>query len=225
MKPSILSIEKWRIAIVIFVILVSGLLTDAWLISIALSLFGYIVWMYYKLHQFYIWITNGTNQNNVPDSAGIWDKINYQVLQDKNKSSNRKRRMNALLKRSQSILKGFPYATIVLNQNNEVDWSNSKSSILLNIVKSDRGQRINNCIISRAINNFESELMAIIFNNNCMDESLGDSISISLPSSLEFNNLYNLGERIKLLIRCPLSLLTIFNKILDLLLLQSTSLF
>jgi hypothetical protein len=95
--------------------------------------------MYYKLHQFYIWITNGTNQNNVPDSAGIWDKINYQVLQDKNKSSNRKRRMNALLKRSQSILKGFPYATIVLNQNNEVDWSNSKSSILLNIVKSDRG--------------------------------------------------------------------------------------
>jgi two-component system phosphate regulon sensor histidine kinase PhoR len=139
MKPSILSIEKWRIAIVIFVILVSGLLTDAWLISIALSLFGYIVWMYYKLHQFYIWITNGTNQNNVPDSAGIWDKINYQVLQDKNKSSNRKRRMNALLKRSQSILKGFPYATIVLNQNNEVDWSNSKSSILLNIVKSDRG--------------------------------------------------------------------------------------
>ncbi len=148
MKPSILSIEKWRIAIVIFVILVSGLLTDAWLISIALSLFGYIVWMYYKLHQFYIWITNGTNQNNVPDSAGIWDKINYQVLQDKNKSSNRKRRMNALLKRSQSILKGFPYATIVLNQNNEVDWSNSKSSILLNIVKSDRGQRINNLIRS-----------------------------------------------------------------------------
>ena len=26
-----------------------------------------------------------------------------------------------------SILKGFPYAAIVLNQNNEVDWSNSKS--------------------------------------------------------------------------------------------------
>jgi hypothetical protein len=46
----------------------------------------------------------------VPDSDGIWDKINYQVLQDKNKSSSRKKRMNALLKRSQSILKGFPYA-------------------------------------------------------------------------------------------------------------------
>jgi two-component system phosphate regulon sensor histidine kinase PhoR len=148
MKPSILSIEKWRIAIVIFIILIGGLLTDAWLISIALSLFGYIVWMYYKIYQFYTWIINGTSQSNVPDSDGIWDKINYKVLQDKNKSSDRKKRMNALLKRSQSILKGFPYAAIVLNQNNEVDWSNSKSSVLLNIVKNDRGQRINNLIRS-----------------------------------------------------------------------------
>ncbi|CAB5494747.1 Phosphate regulon sensor protein PhoR (SphS) (EC 2.7.13.3) [uncultured Gammaproteobacteria bacterium] len=148
MKPSILSIEKWRIAIVIFVMLIGSLLTDAWLISIALSLFGYIVWMYYKVYQFYTWIINGTSQNNVPDSDGIWDKINYKVLQDKNKSSDRKKRMNALLKRSQSILKGFPYAAIVLNQNNEVDWSNSKSSVLLNIVKNDRGQRINNLIRS-----------------------------------------------------------------------------
>ena len=148
MKPSILFIEKWHIAIVIFVILVGGLLTDAWLISIALSLFGYLVWMYYKIHQFYTWVINGTRQNNVPDSDGIWDKINYQVLQDKNKSNNRKKRMNALLKRSQSILKGFPYAAIVLNQNNEVDWSNSKSSVLLSIVKGDRGQRINNLIRS-----------------------------------------------------------------------------
>ncbi|CAC9644218.1 Phosphate regulon sensor protein PhoR (SphS) (EC 2.7.13.3) [uncultured Gammaproteobacteria bacterium] len=147
MKPSILSIEKWRIVSVIFVILVGGLLTDAWLISIAFSLFGYIVWMYYKTYQFYTWVINGTGQNNVPDSDGIWDKINYQVLQDKNKSSSRKKRMNALLKRSQSILKGFPYAAIVLNQNNEVDWSNSKS-VLLNIVKNDRGQCINNLIRS-----------------------------------------------------------------------------
>ncbi len=104
--------------------------------------------MYYKIHQFYTWIINGTSQSNVPDSDGIWDKINYKVLQDKNKSSDRKKRMNALLKRSQSILKGFPYAAIVLNQNNEVDWSNSKSSVLLNIVKNDRGQRINNLIRS-----------------------------------------------------------------------------
>ncbi len=108
MKPAILSIEKWHITLAILAILLGGLLTDAWLISIALSLFGYIIWMYYRIYQFYIWIINGTRQNNVPDSDGIWDKINYQVLQDKNKSNNRKKRLNALLKRSQSILKGFP---------------------------------------------------------------------------------------------------------------------
>ncbi len=148
MKPAILSIEKWHITLAILAILLGGLLTDAWLISIALSLFGYIIWMYYRIYQFYIWIINGTRQNNVPDSDGIWDKINYQVLQDKNKSNNRKKRLNALLKRSQSILKGFPYAAIVLDQSNAVEWSNKESSALLNIVKNDKGQRINHLIRS-----------------------------------------------------------------------------
>lgn len=148
MKPSIWSIEKWRLFIVVLATLIGGLLTGEWLISLILSLFFYIIWMYYKLQQFYTWVTSGTKQDNAPDSDGIWDKINYQVLQTKNKSSNRKKRMNALLKRSQSILKGFPYATIVLNQNNEIDWSNKKSRLLLNIVKNDRGQRINNLIRS-----------------------------------------------------------------------------
>ena len=148
MKPSIWSIERSRLFIVILATLVGGLLTNEWLISLTLSLFFYIVWMYHKLQQFYDWMASGTKQNNAPDSDGIWDKINYQVLQTKNKSNNRKKRMNALLKRSQSILKGFPYAAIVLNKNNEIDWNNKKSGILLNVFKSDRGQLINNLVRS-----------------------------------------------------------------------------
>ena len=148
MKMSIWSVEKWRISIIAFTTLVGGLLTGEWLISLAFSLFFYIVWMYHKLQQFYAWLANGTKQENAPDSDGIWDKISYQVLQTKNKSVNRKKRMNALLKRSQSILKGFPYAAIVLNKNNEIDWNNKKSGILLNVVKNDRGQLINNLVRS-----------------------------------------------------------------------------
>ncbi|MDC9726408.1 MAG: phosphate regulon sensor histidine kinase PhoR [Candidatus Thioglobus sp.] len=148
MKPSIWSIERSRLFIVILATLVGGLLTNEWLISLTLSLFFYIIWMYHKLQQFYNWIANGTKQDNAPDSDGIWDKINYQVLQTKNKSNNRKKRMNALLKRSQRILRGFPYAAIVLNKNNEIDWNNKKSGLLLNIIKNDRGQRINNLIRS-----------------------------------------------------------------------------
>ena len=148
MNPSIWSIEKWRISIIVLTTLAGGLLTGEWLISLVISLFLYIVWMYYKLQQFYIWAANGAKQDNVPDSDGIWDKINYQALQTKNKSNSRKKRMNSLLKRSQSILRGFPYAAIVINQNNEIDWNNKKSNLLLNIIKSDRGQRINNLIRS-----------------------------------------------------------------------------
>ncbi|CAC9598665.1 hypothetical protein, partial [uncultured Gammaproteobacteria bacterium] len=80
MKPSIWSIEKWRLFIVVLATLIGGLLTGEWLISLILSLFFYIIWMYYKLQQFYTWVTSGTKQDNAPDSDGIWDKINYQVL-------------------------------------------------------------------------------------------------------------------------------------------------
>ncbi|WP_428087396.1 phosphate regulon sensor protein PhoR [Candidatus Thioglobus sp.] len=148
MKPSIWLMEKWRIAMVVFAATLGGLLTNAWLISIILSLLAYIVWMHFKLQQFYLWVASGTRQNNAPDSDGIWDEINYQVLQTKNKSNDRKKRMNALLKRSQSILRSFPYATIVLNNRNEINWSNKKSEQLLNILKKDKGQRIDSLVRS-----------------------------------------------------------------------------
>ncbi len=48
--------------------------------------------------------------------------------------------MNALLKRSQSIVKKLPYATVALNSNNEMDWTHKLSGQLLGIsMKVDRG--------------------------------------------------------------------------------------
>ncbi len=148
MKPFILSVEKRHITFAIVIMLATGLLTGDWLISIAVSLLGYIIWLYYRIFQFYHWIANGSLQHKVPEGGGIWEKIHHQVLQDKHKSNHRKKRMNALLKRSQRILKGFPYAAITLNQNNELDWSNDKAKVLLNIIKGDRGQCINNLVRS-----------------------------------------------------------------------------
>lgn len=141
------SIELWRIAAVLFTALLGGLLTGHWLLSLIVGLVGYIAWLLYKLKQLYNWLANGSKPALLPDSNGIWERITQQIQITHKKSNKRKDRMSNVLKRLQGIITSLPYATVVLNENNEIDWANSISNEYLNIdVKKDRGQRIDNLI-------------------------------------------------------------------------------
>ena len=140
-------IERWRIVLVLFLAFLGGMLTGYWLISLTLSLVGYIGWLLYKLKQLHTWLIKGAKPSLLPDSNGIWERITQQIQNTHKKSGRRKKRMASLLKRLQGIITGLPYATVVLNGNNEIDWANSLSNDYLNIdIKKDRGQRIDNII-------------------------------------------------------------------------------
>lgn len=141
------SIERWRIALVLFLAFLGGILSGYWLISLVFALVGYIGWLLYKLSQLHTWLIKGAKPSLLPDSNGIWERITQQVQLTHKKSNRRKERMANLLKRLQGIITGLPYATVVLNENNEIDWANSLSNDYLNIdIKTDRGQRIDNLI-------------------------------------------------------------------------------
>jgi len=147
MDNSYWSIERWRIALVLFTTLLGGALTGYWLTSLTLSLLGYIAWLLFKLQQLHNWLKQGAKAKHLPDSNGIWERITQQIQLTQKKSDKRKRRMSNLLKRFQGIITGLPYATIVLNENNEIDWANKISADYLNInSKRDRGLRIDNLI-------------------------------------------------------------------------------
>ena len=140
-------LEAPRIALILFMALLGGLLSEQWLLSILLSLAGYIGWTLYKLQQLYHWMEKGAKPGRTPDSDGAWERINYQVQRQQKKSKERKQRMSTLLKRFQRIIKGLPYATVVLNGNSEIDWANQRSAQLLGIeMGRDRGQRIDNLV-------------------------------------------------------------------------------
>ena len=147
MDNSYWSIERWRFAMVLFIALLGGLISGYWLASLTISLLGYITWLLFKLRQLHKWLENGALTLYLPDNNGIWERIVNQVQVLQKKSDKRKRRMAKLLKRFQGIITGLPYATIVLNDNNEIDWANKISQDLLNIdIKKDRGVRIDNLI-------------------------------------------------------------------------------
>jgi two-component system phosphate regulon sensor histidine kinase PhoR len=147
MNSNYLNVEFWRIMLVIFIALLGGILSHQWLLSLCLTLVVYIVWLLYKLHQLQKWLEGGAKAKHAIDNSGLWGSITQQIQFMQKQSNERKKHMGKLLKRSQRIITGLPYAAIVLNKHNEIDWANKISANSLNIdIKKDRGQRIENLI-------------------------------------------------------------------------------
>jgi two-component system phosphate regulon sensor histidine kinase PhoR len=147
MHSSYWTIESWRIALVFFIAVLGGMLSGYWQISLTASLIGYIAWLLFKLHQLLVWLENGAKSAHYPDNNGLWERITQQIQSVQKKNNVRKKTMTKLLRRSQDIISGLPYATVVLNGHNEIDWANKTSAEYLNIkTKKDRGQRIDNLI-------------------------------------------------------------------------------
>ena len=141
------SLERWRFALVLFGGFLGGLLTGYWLVSFIIALVVYIAWLLYKLQQLHNWLEKGGKATAIPDSDGIWERINFHISKTQKRSNRRKERMGTLLKRFQGIITNLPYATVVLTKNNEIDWANKLSVDLLKIdIKKDRGQRLENLI-------------------------------------------------------------------------------
>ncbi len=137
--------ERWRFLLVVFSGVLGGAISGYWQASFIVALLVYIVWLLYKLQQLHSWLEQGGKITHTPDNNGIWERITYHILNTKKQSTIRKQRMSSLLKRFQGIITSLPYATVVLNGKNEIDWANKTSSSLLRLnLKTDRGQRIEN---------------------------------------------------------------------------------
>ncbi len=147
MNNAVWKTEFWRIVLVLLIAFLGWKLSDQGFASLTLALMGYVAWLLYKLQQLQQWLNKGAKPKNLPDNSGLWESITQQIQVMQKQSNQRKKRLGKLLKRSQGIISGLPYATVVLNRNNEIDWANKSSSTLLNIdIKKDRGQRIDNLI-------------------------------------------------------------------------------
>jgi len=73
------SLERWRIALVLFGGFLGGLLTGFWLVSFIIALVVYIAWLLYKLQQLHNWLEKGGKTTALPDSDGMGaHKLSYQ---------------------------------------------------------------------------------------------------------------------------------------------------
>ncbi len=133
----------------------SGLL-GALLISFAIGwpvtgvlfyLCGYVAWLLQRMNDMVMWLDSGAKPSAAPPTTGMTDDMVELIHREKKYSRKQKIRYRSTLAQFNSLAADLPDATVVLNQDFEIRWSNSAALNLLNIhPERDRGQRIDNLV-------------------------------------------------------------------------------
>ncbi len=128
-----------------FFMLVVGLIADAVFLFLFIGLLVYVIWNLYNLNQLTTWLAKPSKQT--PEVIGIWGEVYYQLYQLYKRQRKARRKLTSILSRFQKSTQALPYATIVLNAFNEIEWFNSAARKMFNLYKkADTGQRIDNLI-------------------------------------------------------------------------------
>jgi len=127
------------------IMLVLGSFIDQILLVVLFGLSVYIAWTLYNLHKLTKWLSKPSK--HPPESWGVWDEVYYQLHHLYQRQRKARRKLTSILNRFQKSTQALPYATIVLNDTDEIEWFNPAASQLFNLhSKVDVGQRIDNLI-------------------------------------------------------------------------------
>lgn len=136
----LIALSAWMFALFII-----GAINNSILLFLFIGLFVYVSWHLYNLNKLTRWLSKPSK--NPPEVIGVWDEVYYQIYYLYKRQRKARRRLTTILTRFQKSTQALPYATIILNELNEIEWFNPAASQLFNLhVNIDTGQRIDNLI-------------------------------------------------------------------------------
>lgn len=142
-------VEIRRLIAAVILGLIIGYATGYWLLCFLFVSVSYIAWILFKLRQLQTWLVQGQPPESMPDSDGAWEQITYLVHRSKQKSKSRKKKQREILDRLNNVMAALPDATILINQDFIIQWSNPAAMRLLGIqTQVDWGNRLDNLIRS-----------------------------------------------------------------------------
>ena len=157
------SVERWRIALTLLAIPLVGFSTGNWILAVALPLLAYLAWNLYQVYKLEKWLRTGSFKGKAPDTNGVWALIVQQIYRQQRKEKKHKKKLSQIIKRFNASVSALPDATLILNQQWEIEWANKAAEELLGIDRNrDLGLRIGNLIrdpeFSRALSKFSKSL-------------------------------------------------------------------
>ncbi len=138
--------EAWRAGF-LFV----GALFFGWLIGypgllLFLAVLGYLAWHLRNLYRLERWY-HKRKSFHPPEASGIWGEVFHDIYQLQQRNRKRKRKLSRMLARFNESTSAMPDATVVLTQDDRIEWFNKAARQYLGLnPKQDIGQRIDNLL-------------------------------------------------------------------------------
>ncbi len=140
LRRELLLLTAWM-----FFMLVIGAMNNSILLFVFTGLLAYVIWSLYNLNRLSRWLANPSKQ--IPEVIGIWDEVYYQLYQLYKRQRKSRKKLTSILNRFKKSTQALPYATIILNKLNEIEWFNPAASQMFSLhTNIDIGQRIDNLI-------------------------------------------------------------------------------
>ncbi len=137
MHPDIL-----RLALIVTLSGVAGLLAGNFLAGVALGLLFCLVWQYRILKDISTFLRKGGEQNP-PDTPGIINEIVREIEFLRTRHKQREDDLTGYLSRFEEAIVALPDAVVIMDAEGHVEWANEKASEHLGIrIPRDRGQRL-----------------------------------------------------------------------------------
>jgi two-component system, OmpR family, phosphate regulon sensor histidine kinase PhoR len=141
------TVEFTRIFFLFVMGLLIGFVFEAWILAASLPGVIYIGWTLIQLRTFEQWIRLGAKTKTAPEFSGIWQLVVRHINRTQRKNKQHKIRLTSLARRFKATIAALPDATIVLNSDMEIEWSNQVSMQLFGIDKKrDLGLRLDNLV-------------------------------------------------------------------------------
>lgn len=139
--------EITRFAVGLVCVTLAGFMLGWALIAMITYLLGYVGWLLHRLNAMVTWLRSGAKPGAAPHTTGLTNDMVELIHREKKYSRKQKNRYRSTLAQFNSLASDLPDATIVLNADHEIRWSNAAALSLLNIhPERDRGQRIDNLV-------------------------------------------------------------------------------
>ncbi len=133
----------WSLSVLLAILLI-GWLFEAVLPSLLVFAALLLARHLYEIARLERWLHVGGDHPHTCE--GIWARIYDHLYRIKRQNKQQKKRRNKILNRFRKATAALPDATVVLGEDNEIDWFNKPAGHLLGLQKRDRGKHIGNLV-------------------------------------------------------------------------------
>ncbi len=118
--------EVWRLAVILLLAALVGLIFGNALLSMFLAVTGYLVWHVRNLYEMQRWL-NGKRKGYLGDYGGLWGDVSEALYQHSRRDKKRKKRLTQILSRFKKSTNAMPDATVVLDAHGNIEWWNKEA--------------------------------------------------------------------------------------------------